>query len=296
MNRARGCNMKRLRIWMIGTAAALIVAAAAFLIFRVPAGGGSLAVQSAPSQTPAAPPPVVANTPAATQKATDTTSHTATTGISPGVSQTATPPDGKDQPLLLTSMLQKYGYSIRAVDAKQLLMLSYKNDGSTLYLYDKDSAGLWSLTQSFPAYAGKKGVTDNKVEGDKKTPAGYYAIGFGFGNKPKPDTEWEYRSVTKDTCWVDDPDSAFYNTWAEGTASKDWDSAAYLSGNAAYNYALVIEYNMNPVVPGKGSGIILHCNSGSSTGCVLVSEPDMLKILKWLDAGSDAHILIADAG
>lgn len=216
----------------------------------------------------------------------------------PTVPPTPTPTEQEEQPPLLTRMLQQYGIGIDDVDASQLLMLAYDSGESRLYLYDKDSdAGVWRLTHSFAANVGKHGVTDDKTEGDKKTPTGYYALGFAFGNMPQPDTTWPYREVTPDSYWVDDPASASYNTWVEDTGTRDWNSAEHLSDFPdAYAYALVIEYNMHPIVSGKGSAVFLHCGDHPTSGCVAVLPADMLTLLSWLDAGSNAHILIADAG
>jgi L,D-peptidoglycan transpeptidase YkuD (ErfK/YbiS/YcfS/YnhG family) len=53
-----------------------------------------------------------------------------------------------------------------------------------------------------------------------------------------------------------------------------------------YRFGVVIEYNMNPVISGRGSAIFLHVWRGPdkpTAGCVALSEPDVLKILGWLD-------------
>jgi L,D-peptidoglycan transpeptidase YkuD (ErfK/YbiS/YcfS/YnhG family) len=222
---------------------------------------------------------------------------TAVISATPTAAPSPTATKKEEQPPLLTRLLQKYGYAIDDIDADQLMLLGYDNGVSTLYLYDKDSdAGLWRLAYSFDAHVGKNGITDNKTEGDKKTPTGYYALGFAFGNEAKPDTQWTYRDVTPNSYWVDDPDSASYNTWVEDTGDRDWNSAEHLSDvPIQYAYALVIEYNTDPIVPGKGSAIFLHCGTGTTAGCIAIARSDMLTVLKWLKPDSNAHILIADA-
>jgi len=199
---------------------------------------------------------------------------------------------------LLTRMLQKYGYAIDDIGAGQLMMLSHDNGVSTLHLYDRDrEEGLWRVARALPAHAGRGGVTENKAEGDQKTPLGCFALGFAFGNSPRPDTRWPYRRVTPASRWVDDPASVRYNAWVEDAGAGDWRSAERLSDfPEAYAFALVIEYNMHPAVPGRGSAIFLHCGERPTSGCVAVRKGDMLAILKWLEAGSNARILIADAG
>lgn len=45
----------------------------------------------------------------------------------------------------------------------------------------------------------------------------------------------------------------------------------------------VIEYNMRPVVPGKGSGIFLHAQTGRPTiGCISLRKPELVRMLRWL--------------
>jgi L,D-peptidoglycan transpeptidase YkuD (ErfK/YbiS/YcfS/YnhG family) len=49
----------------------------------------------------------------------------------------------------------------------------------------------------------------------------------------------------------------------------------------------VIEYNAHPVVPGRGSGIFLHAQTGGATnGCVSLRRPDLVHVLRWLSPGS----------
>src|SRR5437870_4869955 len=44
-----------------------------------------------------------------------------------------------------------------------------------------------------------------------------------------------------------------------------------------------IEYNMHPVVPGRGSGIFLHVQIGKATSsCVSLSRPALVRVLRWL--------------
>jgi L,D-peptidoglycan transpeptidase YkuD (ErfK/YbiS/YcfS/YnhG family) len=141
---------------------------------------------------------------------------------------------------------------------------------------------------------GRNGVSFDKVEGDGGTPGGLYAIGFAFGNMEKPETGLEYRKVTGQSYWVDDPDSGYYNQWVEGGENRDWKSAEHLSESKnAYAYAAVIEYNTGyEKIAGKGSAIFLHCGLSPTSGCVAVGESDMLKLLGWLKADKNPHILI----
>ena len=136
----------------------------------------------------------------------------------------------------------------------------------------------------------------SKKEGDKKTPAGIYAMGFAFGLDSDPTDNYTYRSITDDSYWVDDPDSAHYNRWVEGTEDKDWDSAEALGRiRTEYALAVLIEYNYGSrTVPGKGSAIFLHVDDGTTAGCIAIPKSDLKSLLKWLDKDKDPHIIISN--
>ncbi|HUQ21939.1 MAG TPA: L,D-transpeptidase family protein, partial [Gaiellaceae bacterium] len=58
-------------------------------------------------------------------------------------------------------------------------------------------------------------------------------------------------------------------------------------------FLAVIEYNMRPVVPGRGSGIFLHAQTGGATiGCVSLRKADLRAVLRWLRPGAAPLIAI----
>ena len=60
-----------------------------------------------------------------------------------------------------------------------------------------------------------------------------------------------------------------------------------------YPFLAVIEYNMRPVVPGKGSGIFLHAQTGGPTiGCVSLAKGQLRAVLRWLRPGDTPAIAI----
>jgi L,D-peptidoglycan transpeptidase YkuD (ErfK/YbiS/YcfS/YnhG family) len=61
----------------------------------------------------------------------------------------------------------------------------------------------------------------------------------------------------------------------------------------AYPHLAVIEFNMRPVVPGRGSGIFLHAQTGGPTnGCVSLRRADLVRVLRWLRPQASPHIAI----
>ena len=172
----------------------------------------------------------------------------------------------------------------------QLIIATNKDASSdqvTLYVLEKDGT-IWR--PAFPAFSGtigSKGFApfDKKLEGDGKSPTGIFPLGTAFGYNPSITTKMPYRQVKEDDFWVDDVHSPDYNRWVRGrpqAASME----KMKREDGLYRHGIVIAYNMDPIVKGKGSAIFLHRGQekGKSTrGCVAVPEDQILRILAWLD-------------
>ena len=58
----------------------------------------------------------------------------------------------------------------------------------------------------------------------------------------------------------------------------------------------MIEYNAQPVVPGRGSAIFLHVSTGHPTvGCVSLPESELLRLLRWLRPAARPAIILGTA-
>ena len=182
------------------------------------------------------------------------------------------------------------------VSCDQLVLVAASGSSCRLYAYERGSDGIWVKVLGTSGHVGKNGVTDSKREGDKKTPAGLYALGFAFGHDDNPNPDYPFRAITSDSYWVDDPDSSHYNQWVEGAADKDWSSAENLGRiKTEYALAVVVEYNYgSSTVAGKGSAIFLHVGSESTSGCIAIPKSDLKSLIKWLDDDKSPHILIAN--
>ena len=206
-------------------------------------------------------------------------------------------PESGGQPPVLSQYVKAAGLSFDDFDFSQLVLVTADASQADIYCYDKDDNGLWELNEELGyivGYAGRNGVSTDKREGDGCTPGGLYSLGFAFGNKPEPTTGLEYRAVTEDDYWVDDPNSIYYNQWVEGTDGADWTSSEHLAVNVvSYAYAVVIEYNMSPdTIAGKGSAIFIHVGNKPTSGCVTMTEENLLGMLKWLASDQNPSVLI----
>jgi len=156
----------------------------------------------------------------------------------------------------------------------------------TIHTVEKKSGTWHPVFPAFDGLIGEKGFAaiGEKREGDGKSPSGLLPLGIAFGYAPSVSTKMPYRQATEDDFWVDDADSEDYNKWVKGEPrAASWEKMR--RDDHKYKYGVVIEYNMHPVVRGRGSAIFLHVwKPGESTsGCVSMSEEMVLKILEWLD-------------
>lgn len=157
---------------------------------------------------------------------------------------------------------------------------------ATLETWTKE-AGRWIKKSTTTAVIGKKGI-GKTIEGDAKTPKGNYALGtaFGWGNKPIS-MKYPFKKATKIDYWVDDPSSKDYNKWItyKGNPANRWKSYERMN-QRLYKYGVVIMYNQNPIISGRGSAIFLHQKNNDTVytnGCIALNESEIVALLKWLD-------------
>jgi L,D-peptidoglycan transpeptidase YkuD (ErfK/YbiS/YcfS/YnhG family) len=97
--------------------------------------------------------------------------------------------------------------------------------------------------------------------------------------------------------WVEDSRSAAYNTFQRiGCRRKPpfrVTTPDLSTSPRAYAHLAVVEYNMHPVVPNRGSGIFLHVQIGKATsGCISLRRPALVRVLRWLDADALPQLAI----
>ena len=137
---------------------------------------------------------------------------------------------------------------------------------------------------------GRSGIRADKREGDGATPAGCFELRQVFyrpDRLPKPDTEIPVQALEPAAGWCDDAGDPAYNRPVSlpyaARAEELWRK------DALYDVIVVLGYNDDAVVPGRGSAIFLHVANpdGSPTeGCVALALKDLLEVLKAVEAGS----------
>jgi L,D-peptidoglycan transpeptidase YkuD (ErfK/YbiS/YcfS/YnhG family) len=141
---------------------------------------------------------------------------------------------------------------------------------------------------------GPAGIARKVVEGDGITPAGVFALRQVFWRADrlaKPQTVLPLRAIAQDDGWCDAPDDPHYNRLVKlpypASAEKLW------RGDHLYDMVVVIGFNDDPVIPGKGSAIFLHLASpdfAPTVGCVALMESDLRAALEQLQPGDRIRI------
>ena len=146
----------------------------------------------------------------------------------------------------------------------------------------------------FRCCIGKKGSTNHKKEGDKRTPKGIFQIEnlyFRKDRKVKPLTLLKCIEIKSNMGWCDDihfPKK--YNKLIkiknkikhEKLRRKDY----------KYDFLIPIKYNFEKPTPGLGSCIFIHLTKDykPTAGCIALKEKDFLIMVKLIKKNSKIKI------
>jgi L,D-peptidoglycan transpeptidase YkuD (ErfK/YbiS/YcfS/YnhG family) len=185
--------------------------------------------------------------------------------------------------------------------AEQLVTVAAPDTRSTratLRLWRRDGDCWLPAGGPWPARIGASGLSSHHREGDGTTPAGAFGLGrVMYGVAANPGVHYRYHRLVCGDWWDEDPASPGYNAFrhvACGTRPGfGGGSEALWRATRAYRHFAVIEYNVDPAVPGRGSAIFLHADTGAATnGCVSLALPALVRTLRWLRPASSPLILI----
>ena len=146
----------------------------------------------------------------------------------------------------------------------------------------------------FKCCIGKNGSTNNKKEGDKKTPKGTFKIENLYFRKDrlkKPLTLLKCIEIRKDMGWCDDvrfPKK--YNKLIK--IEKQFKYEKLKRKDYKYNLLIPIKYNFEKPITGLGSCIFIHLTKDykPTVGCIALNEKDFLIMLKIIKKNSKIQI------
>jgi L,D-peptidoglycan transpeptidase YkuD (ErfK/YbiS/YcfS/YnhG family) len=168
--------------------------------------------------------------------------------------------------------------------ARQLVTVDAASARSTTALvrvYRRDGRCWQLLAGPWPAHVGRNGLSTHHREGDGTTPLGTFPIaGTAYGVAPDPGTRLAtYNRFRHVRCGTRPPFGG--------------DSEALWLQTAAYAHFAVVDYNVQPAVPGRGSAIFIHVDLGRPTnGCVSLPADDLVELLRLLRPGDAPEVSI----
>ena len=140
------------------------------------------------------------------------------------------------------------------------------------------------------AACGRGGVRADKREGDGASPAGRYPLlelYYRADRMAPPATHLLARALEPGDGWVDDPADANYNRLVQLPYPAHHEEMWRADG--LYDLVVLIGYNTDPPLPGRGSAIFLHVarpDFAPTAGCIAISRDVLLGLLGALGPGS----------
>ena len=189
------------------------------------------------------------------------------------------------------------GHSSRATQLVTVEAKVAKTTHATLRTWRRAGDCWVAVAGPYAARLGKNGLSASRREGDGTTPTGMFRIGRTmYGNEPNPGVRFRYRRLRCGDWWDEDPSSPTYNSFQHvrcgtkppfgGASEGMWEQPR------PYPFLAVIEYNTRPAVPGRGSGIFLHAQTGGPTiGCVSLRKEELRAVLRWLRPAEAAPMI-----
>jgi len=181
---------------------------------------------------------------------------------------------------------------------------SWKEFSGVLQRWERDPSGPWHKVGDELAVAiGRRGMAwgrglhpevssgPSKKEGDFRSPAGLFDLAGAYGyNESAPEgARWPYSRLTVGWRCIDDPRNERYNTMLlpEGphapAPTVAWDG---VPRNIVFDRFVLVKHNVEPVVRGAGSCVLLHpwVNAATPTqGCTGMATASLQLVLAWID-------------
>ena len=146
----------------------------------------------------------------------------------------------------------------------------------------------------FRCAIGKAGIQKKIKEGDNITPKGTYkilSIYYRHDRIKKIKCPIKKIKITKKIGWCDDLKSEYYNKQIK-LPSKFSHETLYRKDNI-YDIVCVINYNINPIIKGKGSAIFLHISKNKyqrTKGCIALKKNHLITLLSLIKKNTKIKI------
>jgi L,D-peptidoglycan transpeptidase YkuD (ErfK/YbiS/YcfS/YnhG family) len=146
----------------------------------------------------------------------------------------------------------------------------------------------------FRCALGKNGIRQKEREGDFVTPKGKYKlikIYYRADRIKKIRSPLKKIKIKKNMGWCDDVNSKYYNKQIK-INKKISHEKLYRKDNV-YDIVVVLNYNINPIIKGKGSAIFLHVakkNYKKTQGCIALKKSELLNLVSKIKKNTQIKI------
>lgn len=142
---------------------------------------------------------------------------------------------------------------------------------------------------------GQNGISSEKREGDKASPAGAFRMLRVFYRAdridPPPQTALTLTRLQPDFGWCDDPTHPDYNRLITlphpARHEKMW------RDDGLYDVVVQLDHNTDPVRPGHGSAIFMHVakpDYDGTEGCIALKLNELLDLLRTCNSSTEIVI------
>ena len=146
----------------------------------------------------------------------------------------------------------------------------------------------------FRCALGKGGIKQKEREGDFITPKGKFKlikIYYRSDRIKKISSTLKKIKIKKNMGWCDDVSSNYYNKQIK-INKKISHEKLYRKDNV-YDIVVVLNYNLNPIINGKGSAIFLHVakkNYKKTQGCIALKKNELLNLVSKIKRNTQIKI------
>ena len=146
----------------------------------------------------------------------------------------------------------------------------------------------------FRCALGKNGIKKKVKEGDFITPKGKYKlikIYYRPDRIKKINSPLKKVRIKKNMGWCDDVNSKYYNKQIK-INDKISHERLYRK-DSLYDIIVVLNYNLNPIIRGKGSAIFLHVakkNYSKTQGCIALKRNELLNLVSKIKKNTQIRI------
>ena len=146
----------------------------------------------------------------------------------------------------------------------------------------------------FRCALGKGGIKQKEKEGDFITPKGKFKlikIYYRSDRVKKINSPLKKIKISKNMGWCDDVSSKHYNRLIK--INKKISHEKLYRNDNVYDILVVLNYNLNPIIRGKGSAIFLHVTKKKykkTQGCIALKKKELLFLISKIKKNTQIRI------